>query len=127
MDFIPINKWGKDHWSLLGYLFVRQIDGQMIKHENLRCNGKEHPLLYQNKRTICEWKSSYGTRLNDKTQLDEHDDWDCLDDMENEGLVDIISLINGFYKLTDKGINIGKELMAHKAKGNNFASFRHEA
>ena len=112
-----MSRWGKDHWSMLGYV-TTCFDGE-VKRDVLRCNTKTHPLL-RGRHT--RWEPIYGTRLRDK-QLPQHDDWDCLDDLEAAGLVEIISLVNGFIRLTKAGSDMAYALREHKRRGGGFASF----
>jgi hypothetical protein len=119
---IPTDRWSKDHWSLLGYI-ATCFDGE-LDHRRLRCNENTHPLLNRGPKEL-GWQDSYGTRLKEPTQtLPEHDDWDCLDDLEAAGMVEIISLVNGFVVMTHKGNEIAFRLREHKQKGGNFAGFQ---
>jgi hypothetical protein len=144
-----VSQWGKDHWSLLAYLedlCVKSktvIDGLgnvgTIDKSRLRANEHTHPLQAVNSGRVSAWNPAWGTRLkgyfelSNRTdvcaaeaagvQLPQHDDWDCLDDLEVAGLVTIVSLANGFVALTSAGLAMGAELRAHKAKGAHFATF----
>ena len=69
------------------------------------------------------WKPSHSTRLRDNMIIDGHDDWDCLDDLDDAGLVEIISLINGFVRMTDYGLAITALLRKHKASGGKYRDF----
>ena len=132
---VPIYQFGRDHWSVLGYIFTLCIDGHWgvgtITHSRMRTNEKMHPLLKQGKPTAeASWRKESGTRLAGYTQgdgsrqLSKHDDWDCLEDLEACGLVDIISIANGFVRVTDPlGIIVACELMSHKARGGTFGNF----
>lgn len=51
------------------------------------------------------------------------DDWDCVEDLEKAELLNIISLVNGFVKLTDKGFEVVADLRKHKASGRRFSNF----
>lgn len=115
---IPPELWGKDHWSLLGYVATR-FDGD-LKHQNLRCNIAKHPLLVGHPGQ--RWQDSYSTRLKNGQALG-HDDWDCLDDLEAAGLVNIISLVNGIVFLTAKGNTVVFALRKHKESGGVFHTF----
>jgi len=151
-----IADWGKDHFSLLGYLMSCAADYKVatplglrggsffsIDRKHLRANEKTHPLLVS---APGRWKDEYGTRLRGffldapivepgygtKTtdlgrQLIGHDDWDCLDDLAVAGLVEIASLVNGICRLTKKGLALGARLMVHKASGGHFATFDPDA
>lgn len=129
---IPFSEWGKDHWSLLAYIetccenLSRQT-GELDKRR-LRCNHNTHPLLNVNN---LGWSESYGTRLKDFWSddkegtgvLPEHDDWDCLDDLEAEGLVDVISEVNGFVRILPNGIKLAERIRAWKIQGGTFSNF----
>jgi hypothetical protein len=139
MKHIAMGDFGKEHWSLLGYVETLCVDSinngvGTIDYTRMRVNEKTHAPLARNfalNRT--KWKSEYGTRLrgfwnkdestNDDRRIDKHDDVDCLDDLEAEGLIEVISLVNGFIKLTDKGRKIAGMLRAHKSKGGYFSNF----
>lgn len=127
---IPIEKWGKDHWSLLGFIDYLCVDYKGClddRHRrNMRCNEKRHPGCGA---ISTEWKPSYGTRLKGffddlAQQLPKHDDWDCSEDFEAAGLLENNgSGINPVWKLTQKGLEMAARLRAHKANGGIFSSF----
>lgn len=138
----PVAKYGKDHWSLLAYVENCCVNGQEgigeIDRRRVRCNPNTRPMLagVQNP----QWKLNYSTRLadlfdfEDRTdpekaiaaglQLRDHDDWDCLEDLEAAGYVEVLSLVNGFVKMTENGCGVTAKLRAHKAAGGQFAGFR---
>lgn len=121
MKTVKIEEFGKDHWSLLAYLETLQVDNQdavgEINRNKLSCNEKEHPMLRSEFSYDIGWKDSYSTRIKDGKTVPGHDDWHSLDDLEKAGLITIISLIDGFFKLTDKGIAIAGQIRSHKAHG----------
>lgn len=53
-----------------------------------------------------------------------HDDLDCLEDLEREGLIRVLSLTNGFFKITPIGWLVAYDLVEHKRKGGGFATFK---
>lgn len=136
MKRVPMADWGKDHYSLLAYVETLCVEGRAgvgtLDWARCRVNEKNYPLL---KRTSSPWKPEYGTRLSGffgngagdrtdpKRRLGQHDDVNCLDDLADEGLVEILSLMNGFVKITNKGREIAGRLRAHKSKGGYFADF----
>ena len=120
---IEVARWGKDHWSVLAYVETRCVDGRdgvgELDHRNLSRKGGH------------AWKPEYCTRLKgngDGTihHAEDHDDWDCLDDLEAAGLVDVHSAVNGLVTMTDLGMEIAGSLRAWKAAGGNYAEFSHE-
>lgn len=139
MKTIPITDFGKDHFSLLGYIETLCVDSieegvGTIDRERMRCNEKRHPQFVGRRcADVVRWKPEYGTRLSGyfldgdkrdpKRQIGDHDDWDALEDLEEAGLVTWISSVNGFVTLTEFGIRVANALRAHKAKGGQFATF----
>jgi len=137
---VKIEDFGKDHWSLLAYIECICVDGKKgvgeIDFAKMRINRQSEshcPLPVGARSHVGAWEEDYGTRLDgywkendttDKTRrLPQHDDWDCLEDLEEAGLVEILSTINGFVKMTDGGMMIAAFLRKHKADGGNFAGF----
>lgn len=129
MNRISEEQWGKDHWSLLAYVGTRCSDHQgVLDTRHLRI---KNPALRQG------WKPEFGTRLRDYWNTDKttnpamlllnHDDYDCLDDLEDAGYIE--SWGTGLfpaYKITKKGLNAISALVAHKQSGKHYATFRAE-
>ncbi len=117
---IPMNLWGKDHWSTLAYLETRIVDHRgELNLNHMRSNPNKHPghanILPTG--TVVDG-SPYPTRLNNNTEVHFHDDWSCLDDAEELGLVENIGTgLNRVYKLTDLGWNIAGQLRRFMAEG----------
>lgn len=136
--YIPINRWGKDHWSMLGYIGTVVVDYNGIMNgSRIRVNpnkriGIERPYhIRMASEDASRWEPSWGTRLHgyfqnkqDKTlQLPEHDDIDCCFDMEAEGLITMGTTVSLFVQLTEKGREFEEALRRHKQDGKNFADF----
>ena len=126
MDRITIEQFGKDHWSLLMYIQTRVLD----------CNGILDVNHLRSKNTIFRqgWTPEYGTRLfgywnkdstvNRLLLLGNHDDFNCLEDLEGEGLVkNSGTRLNPVCTITEKGIKIICQLLLHKQAGNNYSDF----
>lgn len=140
VEMVPMERWGRDHWSLLAYVEDLCVNAPRsvgkMDHRRVRCNGQTHPLLDVNGQP---WRPSWGTRLQgffefaDRSdaaaaeaagvQLGAHDDWDALDDLAAAGLVEPISLVNGFVTITEKGVRLAGEIRRHKAQGGQMAQF----
>lgn len=152
---VPRHEWGKDHWSLLGYIetclvdpggdrriparvdteVLRQNTGAQLNLERMRINERRHPLLkIAFLGPVRAWEPSAGTRLiayfdSDKPEhkarhlIPSHDDWDCLEDFEREGLLEIISSVNAVIKATPAGLALMSQLRAFKAAGGQFYAF----
>jgi hypothetical protein len=138
---VTIDEFGKDHWSLLAYVETCIVDKKgahgvpmvgEIDRDKIRCNGDRRSHLFGPRVAManCKWKGEWGSRLQGyfekkdaSLQLPTHDDWDCLEDFEREGLAEIMSVVNGFIILTDKGMAICHHLREHKARGGHFAGF----
>lgn len=68
---IPIEKWGRDHFSTLMYIETCVVDnGGVVRGEKMRSA-----------------MSGYPTRLRDGEQPN-HGDWDCVEDMRAIGLLE---------------------------------------
>lgn len=145
---VPIERFGKDHWALLAYIETCAVDGHQgvaaLDKRRLRCNDQRHPVHAVNRYTIGPWNPEFGTRLSGYFQFEgrgsphqaavagvqilAHDDWDCMDDLEAAGLIDVLSEANAAVLITADGSAIAAQLRSHKAQGGAFADFvLHEA
>lgn len=140
MSAVPVEKFGKDHWSTFAYIETCCVDnkGQLDKSK-MRTNIQKHPLLAGFSNGHIQWTPSHNTRLKGFFQfegkydpeqaikngfmVDDHDDWDCLDDLEAAGFVESISLANGVVKMTELGMKVASLLRVHKVNGGHFAQF----
>ena len=44
IPYIPVEKWGKDHWSMLAYIDTRIVDHHgILDYDHLRINARLHP------------------------------------------------------------------------------------
>ena len=116
--YVPMEKWGKDHWSLLAYAGTCVVDHMELDPVRMRRKGGRH------------WKPEYGTRLKGYTTggdrtllLTDHDDWSCLHDLEAEGLIVRPSAVSMNVGITPKGHDFIAALGRHKSGGGNFAGF----
>jgi hypothetical protein len=134
---ISESRFGKDHWSMLAYAQSCCVNGKegfgTLDNRKMRANEKTHPLLAVNQNSLplsSGWQPSWGTRLHGffeerdaALQLPDHDDWDCLDDLEAAGYLEIVSMVNGFVHMTELGNKVCGLLLAFKANGGQFAQF----
>lgn len=131
VENVPIGMFGKDHWSAFAYIETRVVDHNGdIDIRHMRCHPGRHPQYIH----LTNDKTVYPTRLkgyfddpeNPELFIYDHDDWDCLDDCEAAGLIEMIGTgIRPAYKLTDFGSMISGKLRKHKANGGHFATFDH--
>lgn len=120
-DHIPINRWGRDHWSTLAYLETRIVGHRgVIQREHMRCDPALHPhLAHEGSRM----GSPAPTRLADG-EVSSHDDWSCQDDAEAEGLIQNVG--TGLYRryvLTDKGRPVAHALRDYLAQHDTSRGF----
>ncbi len=126
MKCIPVEQFGKDHWSMLVYMESCCVDLQgVLDKRRMRCNKRTHPMMSVNG---FGWKKEYGTVLkssmSESRMLYSHDDWDCLDDLIVVGFVELIgTMTNPVVKLTERGYQAANALRKHKAEGGRYASF----
>ena len=120
--------WGHDHATLLLYVETRHLDhGGEIKPDNLRTHRKRHPHEWGARRdgdAAKEWKPEYGTRIVDGSRpCTDHDDWDCLDDMEEQELLIHTGAPGFLVALSALGVEVAGELRKFKGRGNPVSEF----
>lgn len=147
---LPIGRWGHDHWSTLAYIEGRCVDHRgVLKNANLRTNTSRHPLFIARGFGSPGDGSQYPTEYRDGGQLTDHDDWDCLYDMVQLGLLTIVKpkddelwnvppgergsiryrgrmqtkALEVKVKLTDLGCQVAGELRTHLTKSRNYRAF----
>lgn len=122
--FVPMTKFGKDHWPIFAYIDTRIMSYEGEPDRNhMRTDEDRHPGLVGIRFGNLPRKK-YPTRLKDKIGLADHDDWDCLEDCQEAGLIEIGGTgIHPVYKLTDSGRQVASQLRDHKSNGGNFAGF----
>lgn len=111
---ISIKEWGRDHVSTLLYVENRCVDqGGKPAIEHMRCDPARHPGLAHRG---SEGKPS-PTRLAQGV-LENHDDWDCIDDFEAWGLLRNTGTgIHPVWKLTELGWAVAHALRRARAEG----------
>jgi hypothetical protein len=84
---VKVSEWGKDHWSTFGYAYLCAVDYKgKLDPTKMRRDGTKYP-----------------TRLRGREVVG-HNDFDCIEDMEAEGLLENIGTgVNPRVKITDKG------------------------
>lgn len=135
----PMGLWGKDHWSLLGYVesvlveckrFELGQDARMRMNEATLNNMRIHnpnPKRPTGKQSLAiAMRPEHGTRLKDNQVLINHDDLECLKDFADTKLIDLKAedlRPGAFLSLSDKGQKLSYAVRKHKAGGGNFANF----
>jgi hypothetical protein len=87
-------RFGKDHWSTFAYVETRAVDHKgTIEHDHMRCDTDRHPMLaLAGRRTSVVGFGMSGPSAKYPTfakgeQIENHDDYDCLDDLVAAGLL----------------------------------------
>lgn len=147
-DYVPLSNFGKDHWSTFAYAdtvipdhrgFQVGFDGRMrqgrrhfrVMHEDCptprrtRHAGVHQSMVMDNR---------YSTKLKDGTVVEGHDDWHCVQDLVNAGLMgikrrgmivplaeDVEPGVDLF--LTPLGERFVTRLKRHKAEGGSFSTW----
>lgn len=146
---LPIDQWGKDHWSAFAYIETRCVDNKgVLKNANMRTHAGRHPLFMARGFGTPGDGSRYPT-IHKGGELTDHDDWDCLYDIVQMGLLVIVQPkddalwdvpvgsrgpiqyqgripmkeLKVKVKLTAAGSQIAGELRAHKAKQRTYQEF----
>jgi hypothetical protein len=119
---VAMKYWGKDHWSTLAYAGVRAVDHKgVLETQRMRCDNDRHPAMAVNREVLGK---KYPTILKLGFLLEDHDDWDCLDDAEHEGLIEIKGTgLQPIVQFTEKGKKVLALLQSHKMNGGRYSSF----
>lgn len=120
---VPPANWGTDHWSTFAFLETCAVDRKgVIDIQRMRCDPVRHPGLINNS-NLSFPKSKYPTLLKEGNK-ENHDDWDCFEDLIAMGLCTWEGTgIHPIVKFTDKGRVLAGMLRAYKATGGPFKSF----
>jgi predicted transcriptional regulator len=127
---VPKEKFGRDHWSTFAYLGSVETNREGVPdRDKMRTHRKNRLRMSQVQALMTVAGVGWtGTRLADGTELEEHDDWDCLDDLEAAGLLKNIG--TGFHpvvELTDEGWRLYKAVSKFRragVPGRSFADFQ---
>lgn len=133
-DYIPVGRWGKDHWSTFAYLETVTVDKQgIVDNRRMRTHPRIHRELVGITFGHIQDGSSYPTMLKDGTSQERHDDWSCLEDMVAAGFIqaefhtrrhgELFGRDEARVRLTDLGRAMAALLREHKADGGSFNSF----
>lgn len=106
----------------------------------MRCNPETHPLLALSQHL--SWTPQYSTRLRGyfefeprkdveqafsaNVQVRGHDDWDCLNDLEAAGYLEVVKLTEGLVKIEPKGCELVGAIRTWLALGNPMNTFQFE-
>ena len=97
---IEMKRWGKDHWSTFAYVVAPSNHG-VIDRVHMRCNPARHPGLAHSH----SGGKQFPTRLAGGVELHDYDDYDCVDDIEAAGLIEVHGTAQyPTVKLTKKGL-----------------------
>ena len=131
--YIPMDRWGQDHWSTLAYFETLAVDRKgLIDNSRMRCNARLHrQFAFMSPFSPHTAQGEYPTRLKDGVKQSGHDDWSCLENMIAAGLVNgwfrqmneaTFGNSQAYIELTELGRALSQQLSAHKASG---ADLRH--
>jgi hypothetical protein len=121
---VTFEMFGRDHWSTFAYIETRVVDHDgRAEREKMRCDVSRHPHLIGPH--YGDVGKKYPTRLAGDVLLEDHDDWDCADDLVCVGLLENLGTsTNPIFRLTDEGWSIAKQFRMHRAEGGSTATFR---
>lgn len=124
-EYVSIEQFGKDHWSVLVYIETRVVDFKgLLDRNHMRTDIERHPRLVGPSQIQTDSRK-YSTRLKNGA-LDDHDDWDCVEDLTVAGLVEMSTIeivAETKFKLTDFGWKIAGQLRRHLAEGHSYQTF----
>lgn len=120
-EIVSIEHFGCDHWSTFAYVETCVVDKDgIVTKERMRCIDHRHPFFAHRGGDA----SRYPTRLKFDRLRENHDDWDCIDDLEAAGLLENKGTgVNPVFKLTVYGEEVAGRLRVHKGRGGSFSDF----
>lgn len=147
-DYVPLSNFGRDHWSTLAYAdtiipdhcgFQVGFDGRMrqgrahfrVMHGQCPTPRRTRPAGVSQSMVM---ENRYSTPLKDGTTVEGHDDWHCVQDLVDAGLMGIrrgdliVPLVEDVEPgvdlfLTTLGEKVVTALKRHKADGGSFRSW----
>jgi hypothetical protein len=121
---IPPTLFGTIHWVML--LRVESwavMNNGEIQKERMSTNYNKRPPAPSGK----QWDKMNSTHLNNGYLVEDHDDWDCLDDLIGNGFVQTEMWKNKkLVKLTEKGFQTFVKLRKFRQKGKKIRDFQYE-
>lgn len=136
-DLIPVEFWGKDHYSVLSYIESIMVDCggfEVGTDPRMRSNRRNFRVLMDGNRDprrpgSNRWQMAvvmdpkYTSYLKDGATCENHDDWCCIQDMAGAGLI-LGNVEPGvMLHLSPLGRRFVVALREFKANGGNFAEF----
>lgn len=121
----PIEKWGKDHWSLLTYCETTAVDNRgQLDLRRMSVNQDKRGFSNGNFPND-KWNPDYAIRLNNGKKPDpSYDDIDVLDDLKAQGYLTYKFTCGKFtIIMTPDGSSVCGLVRAHKATGKNYNEF----
>lgn len=140
-EYVPVNLFGKDHWSTFAYVETVMVDKKCFKVQadpRMRSGRRNFRVMIDQSDGVPEGIHPFGytrifgtaeghkypTRLNDGSEIEKHDDWDCLQDCAAAGFFTVQEIEPGVeLHLSDLGHKVANQLREHKRKGGNFHGF----
>jgi hypothetical protein len=144
-DYVRPELFGKDHWSTLAYAETVMVEcgGFQIGFDvRMRQNRRNYRVMREMCRKPkrarqgpdcgCMWEPKYSTVLADKSVVEGHDDWSCIQDCAEAGFFTVGEQIaradrvepGVILHLSPLGRATVEGIRAHKAAGGNFGNFR---
>jgi hypothetical protein len=135
-EYLPSAVWGRDHWTTLAYIETVATDCvgfQVGNDPRMRSNRRNFRVMQacmKPRRAQCGGVGivmdlAHSSRLADGDVVSGHDDWNCLQDMANEGLfnLDASGVEPGItLHLSAKGQAWCASLRAHKQAGGTYSN-----
>lgn len=134
-EYVPMEKWGRDHWSTLAYMetvivehtvFTVKLDPRMRQTRRMHRVLSEYSPPKDFDRSVPMDRDD-GTVLADGSIIKGHDDWACVQDIANLGLLNVGPEdvdVGVDLTFSDAGMKLAAELRAHKANGGSFKNFK---
>ena len=133
VPFVPLEQWGKDHYTTLLYAETRAVDYRgKLDNAHMRCDPRLHRDFANTNLGGQVIGGTSPTRLKEG-ELANHDDWSCLEDMAALGWVRIwwhqayrmpVGGSVAKIELTEEGWRQAHALRRHMASGGRSGEFQ---
>ena len=127
-DPVPPHLWGHDHLSTLSYIESINVDNHgEPDRDRMRADVGRHALLvgfHARRLPKPERERKHPTRLKGDVKLDDHDDWDCVKDLEAAGLLRWEGTgMHPVLLLTELGWHVTHKLRRFRANDRKYDNF----
>lgn len=114
---VQIEHFGHRHWQMLIVALTASMDSERLDIRQLGLSKNRAHLF--NAGHVCDV-----TILKNGLVIKDHDDWDCLEDLEAADLIELGTLTNPTVEVTQYGCLVYERLCMHKIFEKDYSTFQ---